>query len=640
MSSESGSPIISPRSATLFARMTTQFKALRTKMEQMRIENDRRFGYHENGYSSEEEGGRRRARRGARREERLEGVKIKVPTFIGKNDPKAYFEWELKMEQVFECSFYDESKKVKVAALEFKEYALNWWDQLNKERRRAGAEAINTWVEMKVLMRRRFVPSSYQMDILNKLQRHTQGSKSVDEYFKEIELALLRANFEEDREATMARTKKEGVSFKDSTSTTKEVVATSQGKQPMGSNQRSRDVKCFKCLGLGHIASQCPTRKTMIMRNGEVESQSEDSSDEKEDDHENESDTILEGDLLMYMDSVVCDVVDMDASHLLLGRPWQYDKNTTHEGQTDKFSFEHQNRKVVLSPLSPKQEFGDDFPKEVPHGLPPLRGIEHQIDLIPGASLHNRPAYRCNPTETKEIQHQIEELMEKGWVQESLSPCAVPIILVPKKDGTWRMCTDCRVVNNITVKYRHPIPRLDDMLDELYGATTFSKIDLKSGYHQIRIREGDEWKTTFKTTYGLYEWLVMPFGLTNAPSTFMRLMNHVLREFLGKFVIVYFDDILIYSKTLDEHYEHLKVVLIVLRKEKLYANVEKCTFCVDHVIFLGFKIDANRVHVDQEKIKAIQDWHTPKTVTEVRSFHGLASFYRRKVILFLILVRS
>jgi len=277
------------------------------------------------------------------------------------------------------------------------------------------------------------------------------------------------------------------------------------------------------------------------------------------------------------------------------------------------------------------QEFEALFPKEIPNGLPPLRGIEHHIDLIPGASLPNRPAYRSNPQQTQEIQNQVAELVSKGWVRESLSPCAVPVILVPKKDGSWRMCTDCRAVNNITIKYRHPIPRLDDLLDELFGACLFSKIDLKSGYHQIRIREGDEWKTAFKTKYGLYEWMVMPFGLTNAPSTFMRLMNHVLREFLGKFVVVYFDDILIYSKNLEEHCGHLRAVLEVLRKEHLFANLEKCVFCTDHVTFLGFVVSSKGIHMDEEKVRAIKDWPPPKNVSEVRSFHGLASFYRRFV---------
>ncbi|XP_071916198.1 uncharacterized protein [Coffea arabica] len=818
-----------------FQRMLRESMAsLHQRMDRLELSQARSNAAHRDAPSreefasnSEEDDFIRRPKQDYRRtDDGLKGVKIKIPAFQGKSSPEAYLEWEQRIEMVFECQDYTDDQKVKLATLDFTDYAIVWWEQERTSRCRNRERQISTWEELRTTMRKRFVPSHYYRDLYQRLQTLVLGSRTVEDYYKEMEITMLRADIVEDREATMARflnglrpeiaelvelqnyvdmpelidkaskierrLKKRGNTrnpsfsampawrgnptfererpsprvskFTPKTEPPKPALKATPRPPFDSSKPQSRD-KCFKCQGFGHIASQCPNRRTMIvLLSGDVVSDDEDEfaempplTDEGEDSEEeveatteqvgvalvarralatqvkkvdeaqrdnifytrchvkdrvcsliidagsctNVASTLMvdhlslptlrhpnpyrlqwlneSGDIKVtkqvvvpfriekYKDEVLCDVVPMQASHILLGRPWQYDKKTTHDGFTNKYSFLHHNKKMTLVPLTPQQvhedqlrlqqkherelskkstdskaitkapvemtsipgtsgrmekrpnllaknrevrklllskqvvyilyckevillshealtdlppeissvlqEFEDVFPDEIPSGLPPLRGIEHQIDFVPGAALPNRPAYEMGPEESKEIQRQVDELLEKGWAQESMSPCAVPVILVPKKEGTWRMCMDCRAVNAITVKYHHPIPRLDDLFDELYGAVIFTKIDLKSGYHQIRMKEGDEWKTAFKTKY-------------------------------GKFVVVYFDDILIYSKSPEEHVAHVRAVL---------------------------EVSAQGIRVDESKVQAITEWPVPRTMSEIRSFHGLASFYRRFV---------
>ncbi|GJR00728.1 putative reverse transcriptase domain-containing protein [Tanacetum coccineum] len=274
------------------------------------------------------------------------------------------------------------------------------------------------------------------------------------------------------------------------------------------------------------------------------------------------------------------------------------------------------------------RDFPEVFPDDLP-GLPPPRQVEFKIELVPGAAPVARAPYRLAPSEMKELADQLQELLEKGFIRPSSSPWGAPVLFVKKKDGTFRMCIDYRELNKLTVKNRYPLPRIDDLFDQLQGSSVYSKIDLRTGYHQLRIREEDIPITAFRTRYGHYEFQVMPFGLTNAPAVFMDLMNRVCKPYLDKFVIVFIDDILIYSKNKDEHKEHLKAILELLKKEKLYAKFSKCDFWLESVQFLGHVIDSKGVHVDPAKIEAIKNWATPTTPTEVRQFLGLAGYYRR-----------
>ena len=281
-----------------------------------------------------------------------------------------------------------------------------------------------------------------------------------------------------------------------------------------------------------------------------------------------------------------------------------------------------------LESLEVVREFLDLFPEELP-GLPPLREVEFGIQSLPGTAPISKAPYRMAPAELSELKCQLEELMEQGFIRPSMSPWGASVLFVKKKDGSLRLCIDYRMLNQATIKNKYPLPRIEDLFDQLRTARVFSKIDLKSGYHQLRVKEEDIPKTAFRSRYGHYEFVVMPFGLTNAPAVFMDLMNRVFKPYLDTFVIVFIDDILVYSENEEQHKEHLRIVLKTLQDNQLYAKFSKCEFWLDKVMFLGHVISKDGIAVDPAKVEAVIDWKQPENITEVRSFLGLAGYYRK-----------
>jgi hypothetical protein len=273
------------------------------------------------------------------------------------------------------------------------------------------------------------------------------------------------------------------------------------------------------------------------------------------------------------------------------------------------------------------EDFTGVFDPDKASELPDLGGVEHSIDT--DGTVPYGPLYNLSETQLEALRLYLRDALRKRWIRPSTSPAGAPILFVPKKDGGLRLCVDYRGLNKVTIKNRHPLPLIDETLDRLQGAKIFTKLDLKDAYHRVRIREGHEWKTAFRTRYGHFEYLVMPFGLANAPATFQAYINTALVGLLDHFVVVYLDDILIYSRNEDEHHDHVRQVLTRLRKNNLFCKLSKCEFDVKEVEFLGFLVGTKGVRADPERIRSVVEWPEPKSFHDVQVFLGFANFYRR-----------
>ncbi|WVZ89245.1 hypothetical protein U9M48_035671 [Paspalum notatum var. saurae] len=412
---------------------------------------------------------------------------------------------------------------------------------------------------------------------------------------------------------------------------------------PPAPNQATVPVvrNCYKCGDSGHLANNCPQR-------GQQQQQGrQNAPQQQQQGHPNQQNKApLQGKYqhkgvefrigLLVIDSMDIDIIlGMDTLEKW-GVKIDCAQRTVHLASSDgqevgisassPLGYLHQMEARPTDNIRIVCDYPDVFPDELP-GMPPDRDIEFLIELLPGIASIAMRQYRMAPIEHEEFKKNIDELLAKGYIRPSSSSWAFPVLLVEKKDtDVKKMCVDYRALNKVTIKNKYPLPRIDDLLDQLQGACVFSKIDLRSGYHQLKIRPSDIPKTGFTTKYGLYEYTVMSFGLTNAPDYFMQLINSVFMDQLDKFVVVFIDDILIYSKTEAEHEEHLRLVLQRLREHKLYAKFSKCEFWIDEVRFLGHVVSKGGIAVDPSKVSTVTNWKVPEIPKErfIENFSRIA----------------
>ena len=275
------------------------------------------------------------------------------------------------------------------------------------------------------------------------------------------------------------------------------------------------------------------------------------------------------------------------------------------------------------------RKHAQSFPSELPKSLPPLRSVNHDIDIVGCDSPPSRPPIRLSQPELDELQRQLEDLLRRGFIEPSKSPFGAPVFFVKKADGTLRLVCDWRQLNKVTIKTQACLPSVDDLFDTVQGSRYFSRLDLMSGYNQVRVNPPDIPKTAINTAFGHFQFTVMGFGLTNAPATFTALMNHILRPFLRRSVVVFLDDILIFSRSWQDHLKHLDEVLSALEQEKMFCKPSKCLFAASKVKFLGHVVSGECLEADPDKLSVVQTWPCPESVSDVRKFLGFANFFRR-----------